>query len=195
MAVLRSNIIPAIGTGSADMKRLLAALLLALLPGMALAQNPSPAQWQGTPTSGHGAMFLNSGQGVTIQDSGAPGRQAFYLPSYAGYHCDGTTADDTAFANALSDATTAGGGMITLPAGKTCTLGTTLSITAPGVWLGCQQGAAPVNATAPGCAVKWVGAAAGRMISFASTTTPAISGQGIENIQVDCNAGLAADGI
>jgi len=52
------------------MTRILASLLaLLLLAAPALAQNPSPAQWQGTRTSGDGVMFLNSGKGVTLQDA------------------------------------------------------------------------------------------------------------------------------
>ena len=51
--------------------RLFALLLavLALPASAAFAQSPSPAYWQGTQTSGDGAMFLNSGKGVTLQDS------------------------------------------------------------------------------------------------------------------------------
>jgi len=54
------------------MKKLLAALLVALLPGVALAQNPSPAQWQGVRNSGDSIIFKNSGQGSTVQSSSNP---------------------------------------------------------------------------------------------------------------------------
>lgn len=47
------------------------AVLLLLFSAPAWADNPAPAYWQGSRTSGHGACFSNSGQGITLQDASA----------------------------------------------------------------------------------------------------------------------------
>jgi hypothetical protein len=52
-----------------NLMMLLAGLLLAATPALAQTSYPSPAYWQGTQTSGDGAMFFDSGKGATIQDA------------------------------------------------------------------------------------------------------------------------------
>lgn len=50
-----------------------AIVALMLFSAPAWADNPAPAYWQGRPhTSGDGVMLFNSGQGVTLRDTGQP---------------------------------------------------------------------------------------------------------------------------
>lgn len=51
------------------MRALFGILFTLLWIPAALAANPSTAQWQGARTSGHGVTYMNSGQGVTLQDA------------------------------------------------------------------------------------------------------------------------------
>jgi hypothetical protein len=131
------------------------------------------------------------------------------LPQYSallyGAKCDGTTNDSTSIQSAITAAQAAGGGVVVLPTGKTCAIGSTLAVTASNVGFVCPGGGLNVYEINPsvqpttGCWLKWTGSTGGTMMSFIAPSGSSTNGplQGVFLLGVDFNgnAGTAANGV
>jgi hypothetical protein len=175
----------------------LAAVLAACLLVPAEAQTPagSPAfqslTVQGTTTSGGELTAPVTATGGTVPRLLADRMADFGLSALdTGAKCDGTTDDTTAIQTAINAAASKFG-TVFFPAGKTCKISATLTITATGVKLQCQGGTM-VGAAVAQCSLLWAGGAS-PMVSVTSPTATPIYYNGISNLTLDGNAAATVD--
>jgi parallel beta-helix repeat protein len=148
--------------------RLVSRIILALTMGLLLAAGPPPV-----PTENGGRIDFG-----------------FYVPDQ-GAVCNGSN-DDTAKIQAAINAASARNGTVSFPAGKTCKISSTLTVTVSGVKLVCKGG--PGVGTAAQCSLLWAGGAS-PMLSFAATVSATgIYYNGVSNMTLDGN-GAATIGI
>lgn len=187
------------------MKRFLVGAIATLISVSALAATLNPVQLLNPIGSLPGDAIVSTGASSAPSWSSSVGGPQYNVMAY-GAKCDGATNDATTIQNAINAAQAAHGGVINLPAGKTCAIAATLAVTASNVgFKGPSGGFSPndLGSTSSiptsGATLKWTGASGGTMMTIiapiGSTSNLPLMGNSVEGVAFDGNGGLAANGL